>query len=68
MTRAECEAGIEKHMEAIIGILKEYSPECKYLSACYIENDEYTTYFVNNEHFRPNSPDAKRPIWVHKEI
>lgn len=68
MTRTECEAKIAAHVEAIIDILKEYNPECKYLAVGYLESDERTAFFFNNEYFEGESPDAKLPICFHKRI
>ena len=65
MTRAKCEAKIAAHVEAIIGILKEYNPECKYLDASYIEQHGHASYYFNNEYW---DNDAKRPIHFSKLI
>lgn len=71
MTRTECEAKIEAHVEAIIGIVKEYNPDCQYLVACYIGSDSRTYYHFNNAHFEEDSTDEKYPIdftkWIRKE-
>lgn len=65
MTRAECEHQIAEHMESIIAILKEYNPECKYLQACFIEQNGIKSYHFNNEYF---GDDAERPIDFNKRI
>lgn len=68
MTRAKCEAKIAAHVEAIIDIVKEYNPECQYITFCYVEQDIGKSYYFENEHFDPKSPDADHPIHVFKMI
>lgn len=68
MTRKECEIRIAKHMEAIIGIAKEYNPECKYLVASYVEQGGKAGYQFNNAWFEHGCPDAKLPIDFHKIV
>lgn len=48
MTRAECEAKLMKHMEAMVKILHKYNPECKYLSCSYSENHGEPHISMNN--------------------
>ena len=59
MTRKECEHRIAEHMESIIAILKEYNPESKYLSLCFVEAEGRMSYHFSNEYF---GVDAEHPI------
>lgn len=68
MTRKECESKIAEHVEAIIGIVKEYNPECKYLSVGFVEKADHCGYNFCNGHFHENSTDAKFPIDYYKQI
>jgi subtilase family serine protease len=65
MTRAECEAKIAAEVEKIIGILKEYNPECEYLTVGYFASDFGSSFFFNNEYW---GNDAERPINYCKQI
>lgn len=66
MTRKECESKIAEHMEAIIEIVHQYSPDCRYLSAGYIEQDGNKSYHFNNESFEATSTVA--PIDFYKRL
>ena len=61
MTQKECETKIAEHMEAIVEILHEYSPRCKYLSMAYIAQCGSESISFNNAHFN-DITDAKKPI------
>lgn len=59
MNRARCEAKIMEHMEAIVDILHEYAPECKYLSLSYIQGTGGAHLCASNAYF---AEDKKKPI------
>lgn len=68
MTRVECETRIAEHMEAIIDIAKQYSPDTKYFTACYCADKGREAYYFQNEHFVKGSPDENHPIDFFKSI
>lgn len=67
MTRKECETRIAVHMEEIVEILHEYSPNSKYLSLCYIGQCGRESISFNNAH-HSNITDAKKPIDYYKKL
>jgi hypothetical protein len=67
MTRAECEAKLMEHMEAMVAILHEYNPGSTYLYSCYSEYEGSTFVQINNAHFDDSCPEDKRlPLHCHK--
>lgn len=61
MTRAECEAKLMKHMEAMVKILHKYNPECKYISCFYNAEDGEQHISMNNRCYT-GGEDCMRPI------
>ena len=68
MTRKECESKIAEHMEAIIGIVREYNPKCETLNLGFVEHPDCTSYHFFNSHSRRNCIDARFPIDYYKQI
>lgn len=66
MTRAECEAKLMEHLEAMVAILHEYNPKSTYLYASWSEDAERSYFVINNEYFDLESPDNKLPICCYK--
>lgn len=66
MTRAECEAKLIEHMEAMLSIYHEYNPDGKYLSAYCIVGKDGASISVNNEYYDNDISDGKFPIDCHK--
>ena len=62
MTREECEAKLMEHLEAMVDLLHEYSPESTYLCASWSKDDRNTHFAINNEYFDNESPARDRPI------
>lgn len=54
-------------MEAIVEILHEYSPKCRYLSLSYIAQCGRESISFNNAHF-DKITDFKKPIDYHKVL
>lgn len=61
MTRSQCEAKLMKHMEAMVKILKQYNPECKYLACSYCAEDGTPHISMNNRCYR-DGEDVMLPI------
>lgn len=66
MTRAECEAKLIEHMEAMVEILHQHSPNSTYLCAMWSESENGEFFTINNECFNQEAPDRDTPVYCHK--
>ena len=51
MTRKECETQLAKKLWEMVGILKQYAPECKYLTATYDGKPNEPFIHINNSYW-----------------
>ena len=57
MTRKECEQRIEEKLLEIANIYKEYHSEGKYLTMCYIEDEDGYSIMFNNRCWAKDEDD-----------
>ena len=66
MTRAECEKQLMEHLESMVAILHQYSPNSEYLQAGFVKDENGVFFTIHNEGFNPDATDSNAPVYCHK--